>query len=30
MNHRETTWDVIRKNGDYDNCDPEDKAGVAQ
>lgn len=30
MNHRETTWDVIRKDGDYDNCDPEDKAGVAQ
>ncbi len=30
MIHRETTWDVIRKDGDYDNCDPEDKAGVAQ
>jgi len=25
MNHRETTWDVIRKHGEYDNCDPEDK-----
>ena len=25
MNHRETTWDIIRPHGDYSNCDPEDK-----
>ncbi len=23
--HRETTWDIIRKHKWYDNCDPEDK-----
>lgn len=22
--NRETTWDIIRKHGKYDNCDPED------
>lgn len=27
MNHRKTTWDIIRKHGEYDNCDPEDKEG---
>ena len=24
MNNRETTWDIIRKDGNYSNCDPED------
>ena len=24
MQNRKTTWDVIRKQGEYDNCDPED------
>jgi len=24
MQHRKTTWDIIRKDGDYENCDPED------
>lgn len=22
MAHRETTWDVIRKDGEYNNCNP--------
>lgn len=24
MAHRETTWNIIRKDGNYSNCDPED------
>lgn len=24
MKYREITWDIIRKQGAYDNCDPED------
>lgn len=24
MMNRKTTWDIIRKQGKYDNCDPED------
>jgi hypothetical protein len=26
MMNRETTWDIIRKQGDYDNSDPEDRS----
>jgi hypothetical protein len=26
MKNRETTWDIIRKQGDYDNSDPEDRS----
>jgi hypothetical protein len=25
MKNRETSWDIIRKQGMYDNCDEEDK-----
>lgn len=24
MQNRTTTWDIIRKQGKYENCDPED------
>lgn len=24
MRNRETTWDIIRRHGNYPNCDPED------
>jgi len=24
MKNRPTTWDIIRKSGTYDNCDPDD------
>lgn len=27
MANRETTWDIIRKQGDYPNSDPEDLEG---
>jgi hypothetical protein len=26
MVNRKTTWDIIRKQGDYDNSDPEDRS----
>ena len=26
MQNRRTTWDIIRKRGRYDNCDPEDQS----
>ena len=25
MSNRKTSWDIIRKQGYYENCDPEDK-----
>lgn len=27
MKNRKTTWDIIRKQGDYENSDPEDLNG---
>jgi hypothetical protein len=29
MCNRKTTWDIIRKQGDYENSDPEDRSDHA-
>jgi hypothetical protein len=30
MQNRKTTWDIIRRQGHYDNCDPEDLSEIPQ
>jgi hypothetical protein len=30
MKNRQTTWDIIRKQGDYHNSDPEDLEGAGK